>query len=104
MELVKRNVHLISTRCSFCGEEDETADHLSVSCGLAQKILAAVVSWCKGTSLFAFSAMDLVQSHRYINGSRLWKKSVYMVVQAMLWCIWRSRNNLIFRHETTVFG
>ncbi|MFS8008157.1 hypothetical protein Hanom_Chr14g01269391 [Helianthus anomalus] len=58
-----------------------------------------MISWCKGTSLFVFSAKDLVQLHWCINKSNKWNKAIYSMVQTTVWCIWRCGNKFIFQQE-----
>ncbi|XP_076949711.1 uncharacterized protein LOC143622462 [Bidens hawaiensis] len=45
--LVRRNIAVASNMCPFCGEVEETVEHVFISCGLAQSMWSVLAQWCK---------------------------------------------------------
>ncbi|XP_022020022.1 uncharacterized protein LOC110920094 [Helianthus annuus] len=97
--LEARGLQVGSSMCSFCGLQRETAEHLFVSCRLSQVVWDFVATWCKLYGFFMFGVTDLISYYKKARGSEKWRSLVYLVIQTAVWCIWRSRNEAIFRRK-----
>ncbi|XP_076917464.1 uncharacterized protein LOC143577543 [Bidens hawaiensis] len=97
--LVKRNVDVGST-CRLCGDYEETCDHLLTSCYFAMLIWQFVSNWCNIPPIFAFSVRDLLTFHEYCNLGLKKNKVLYGVILTACWCIWKTRNEMIFQNKT----
>ncbi|KAJ0570205.1 putative RNA-directed DNA polymerase [Helianthus annuus] len=94
--LARRNIQVGSLMCKFCGEMQETSEHLFISCGLSQSVWEFVRTWCQLHRFVLFDVKDALQYHKDARGSKRWKTAIYTVIQTTLWCIWRARNEAIF--------
>ncbi|XP_076918970.1 uncharacterized protein LOC143579598 [Bidens hawaiensis] len=94
--LAKRNISLESVDCPACGEVEETTDHVFISCGLAQSVWHAISTWCKVSNLFAFCVRDIIELHKYAKFPKRKAKAFYAVCLATLWCLWKSRNDIVY--------
>ncbi|XP_035831833.1 uncharacterized protein LOC118480935 [Helianthus annuus] len=99
MALARRQVNLESTICRFCGEMDESADHLFVGCGFTQVVWDFVARWCNIRPFYALDVKDLVNMHMHVNGPRKWQKAYYTVILTTIWSIWKCRNEVIFNQK-----
>ncbi|KAM0003966.1 putative reverse transcriptase zinc-binding domain-containing protein [Helianthus debilis subsp. tardiflorus] len=97
--LAHRNVNHGSTTCKLCGREEETTDHLFISCNFAQSVWDFVSVWCKIRSLYILELKDLVNIHNQVCGSAKWRKALFTAIQATLWCLWKTRNDAIFNQK-----
>ncbi|KAJ0477029.1 putative RNA-directed DNA polymerase [Helianthus annuus] len=95
--LSARNVPVLDQRCVMCGEYIETCEHLFVSCQFAQIIWQNVADWCKIPPIYAFGLKDLLVLHESVSGSRMKRKALHAVVLVSIWCLWKARNELVFR-------
>ena len=91
----------INDRCSLCGREDETINHLFLHCDFAAFIWkhflkVCGISWCLPSSL-----VDIVEGWRLGPfsgcGLLMWK----CIPFAILWSIWKERNDRIFKGSQT---
>ncbi|KAL9997323.1 putative reverse transcriptase zinc-binding domain-containing protein [Helianthus debilis subsp. tardiflorus] len=97
--LQRRNIQLPSSRCCLCNEHDETALHFFGACSVASQIWDFVSKWCKIKPIFIFELKDFGNIHKQNRGSKLWKKGLQLVVQTAIWCLWRSRNAVVFNQK-----
>ncbi|XP_022020165.1 uncharacterized protein LOC110920250 [Helianthus annuus] len=95
--LVARNVPVQDQECVFCGEVAETCEHLFVACHFAQSIWLSIAEWCNVQPIIAFGINDLLSIHEVSSGSSKKRKAVHAVVLVAIWCIWKLRNETIFR-------
>ncbi|KAJ0732921.1 putative RNA-directed DNA polymerase [Helianthus annuus] len=96
LALVYRNVNIGDTRCIFCGEYEESSEHLFVSCQFSQTVWIIMAQWCKIPPILAFCLRDLLDLHFFMQGSNRKKKVINAIVQVVIWSIWRMRNEVIF--------
>ncbi|MFS7961753.1 hypothetical protein Hanom_Chr08g00718811 [Helianthus anomalus] len=54
--------------------------------------------------MFLLERSDLVYLHSNVRGSDRWKKAIYLVMQAVVWCTWRARNELVFNQKQPRIG
>ncbi|XP_076957792.1 uncharacterized protein LOC143633360 [Bidens hawaiensis] len=61
--LEKRNIPVVSNLCPFCGEIEESVEHIFISCGVAQSVWCVLAQWCKvpNLSLFCFLGLTIDQ-------------------------------------------
>jgi hypothetical protein len=86
--------------CVFCSREVEDINHIFFTCSVSAQIWSYVFGWM-GYNDIPF--VD-IQSHfsdfgNLLKGS-INKKYHHIIWLATTWCIWRKRNNIIFREES----
>ncbi|MFS7950907.1 hypothetical protein Hanom_Chr07g00588721 [Helianthus anomalus] len=81
----------------MCGEVNESSEHLFVSCGLAQAD-KAISSWCKVPPIYALGLKDILELH-IVGSSPKFKKTVHVVCLSAIWCIWKARNECVFKQN-----
>ncbi|XP_022019947.1 uncharacterized protein LOC110920009 [Helianthus annuus] len=94
--LISRNINVSSCLCPMCGELPESAEHLFVSCGLAQSVWQWVSLWCKIPPIFAFNLKDLLQLFKFVGGSEKYRKAFHAVCLTTIWYIWKVHNGTLF--------
>lgn len=94
--LMLRGINIDSVECPFCGEYEETMDHLLTGCKASKELWNAIEGWCKISPMLIFSAKDLLTFHKYVKGSKVRKLLVQSVILVTCWVIWKSRNNVVF--------
>ncbi|MFS8018660.1 putative RNA-directed DNA polymerase [Helianthus anomalus] len=95
--LAARNIVISDSRCLLCGDFDETIEHLFVSCHFAQSVWLVVAQWCKAPPVIAFSLKDILDAHMLVRGNAKKKKVYNAISQVVIWCLWRMRNEALFR-------
>ncbi|KAL8242915.1 hypothetical protein R6Q59_013217 [Mikania micrantha] len=75
----------------------ETTIRLFTFCYAANIVWQFVSSWCKMQPIFVFSIQVLLEIHRSANGEHLKRKAIHVVILTAIWCLWRSRNERIFK-------
>ncbi|XP_076887303.1 uncharacterized protein LOC143537409 [Bidens hawaiensis] len=93
--LARRNISINSLVCPACGSEEESVDHVFISCVIAQKVWCLISQWCKVPSIYAFSVRDLVELHLYSLFPKDKAKALHAVCLVTMWCLWKKRNELI---------
>nr|XP_043619743.1 uncharacterized protein LOC122591546 [Erigeron canadensis] len=95
--LARRNIVSPSVLCPICGEAPEVVAHIFLECGLAQSVWEMVSQWCKIQPMYSFSFKGLLEVHVYTRGSALFMKALHGIVLIAIWCIWRARNDMVFK-------
>jgi hypothetical protein len=95
----------IEKRCVFCSTHDESISHVSIHCSFSSTVWRKVLSWM-GLNLINSNS---IQEHFLLFGdlikSKANKKHRHIIWLATTWCIWRLRNNLVFREDrATIFS
>ncbi|XP_022040199.1 uncharacterized protein LOC110942742 [Helianthus annuus] len=98
--LAIRNVPVLDHLCVLCGDYVETCDHIFVSCHFAQIVWLNIAAWCKLPPIIAFGINDLLTLHGVSSGSRKKRKALHAVVLVTFWCIWKMRNDVVFRQSS----
>ncbi|XP_076940152.1 uncharacterized protein LOC143609226 [Bidens hawaiensis] len=94
--LAKRNIRIVSVDCPACGVMEETAEHVFITCGLAQAVWQAITIWCKVPPIFTFNIRDILELHKYSKFPKRKANSFYAVCLVSLWCLWKARNDMVF--------
>ncbi|KAJ0693348.1 putative RNA-directed DNA polymerase [Helianthus annuus] len=94
--LRKRNINVGDGLCVFCGEVEETTDHLFTACRLISGVWFAIASWCNIAPFFFFSIKDIVKVIEYMPASDTKKEVVYSVLILTCWRLWKARNGKVF--------
>ncbi|XP_022021317.1 uncharacterized protein LOC110921327 [Helianthus annuus] len=97
--LLRRNFHITSSECVFLEETVESGDHLFAACSFTQEIWEELLRWCRIATPFFFCVRGVLDLHTHCRGSRRWQKIVDSVVQMVIWCIWRMRNDAVFNNK-----
>ncbi|XP_076920194.1 uncharacterized protein LOC143581255 [Bidens hawaiensis] len=63
--LAARNINVLSIDCAFCGDHNESVEHIIVSCGLAQAVWHAISVWCRVPAIYTFRVRDLLELHNF---------------------------------------
>ncbi|PWA98427.1 toll/interleukin-1 receptor (TIR) domain-containing protein [Artemisia annua] len=98
-----RNIQIVDSSCVFCGEVEESVDHLFTGCFLASRIWQHLSSWCKVQSFFAFSFKDLLDIHKFVGLSGKANDIFHGIIIIGCWCIWRARNLQKFQNKKARF-
>ncbi|OVA18062.1 BTB/POZ-like [Macleaya cordata] len=100
---LKRRGRVLANRCEMCGVTEETCNHLFLHCKVTSELWAFVaysfnISWCIPQSveqlLFMWPKVKLPAK-----GRKLWRT----IPHAVIWTIWKTRNDVIFKGETRQF-
>ncbi|XP_022031565.1 uncharacterized protein LOC110932546 [Helianthus annuus] len=94
--LRKRNIQIEDTLCPLCRLDEETTDHLFISCYIASSVWNGVSAWYKIPNIFAFSIKDLLGMHLELRASERKKVAVQGIIIIVCWSLWRARNNFRF--------
>ncbi|KAJ0900727.1 putative reverse transcriptase zinc-binding domain-containing protein [Helianthus annuus] len=94
--LASRNIIINDTRCVLCGDYEESSEHLFVSCHFTQSVWLVMAQWCRIPPIVAFCLRDLLDAHLFLHGCKKKKKVLNAIVQVVIWCVWKVRNEVIF--------
>ncbi|XP_022032064.1 uncharacterized protein LOC110933134 [Helianthus annuus] len=97
--LLVRNVPVHDPMCVFCGNYEESSEHLFVSYHFAQSVWLNIASWGMIPPIIAFGINDLLSLHEFEFSATLSnkRKALHAVVLVAFWCIWKLRNEVMFR-------
>eukprot|EP00268_Persea_americana_P063135 TRINITY_DN8154_c0_g1_i2.p1 TRINITY_DN8154_c0_g1~~TRINITY_DN8154_c0_g1_i2.p1 ORF type:complete len:183 (+),score=16.69 TRINITY_DN8154_c0_g1_i2:641-1189(+) len=87
----------ISNICVLCGKVNETVDHLFVYCEFPYSLWCRFLARCGVLWSLPRSLVGLIEAWRFSSffgsGLILWR----IIPFAILWFVWKERNNRIFR-------
>lgn len=98
--LQRRNIMVDDQVCSFCGELEETVDHIFTECRLAGGVWQALSNWWHIPPIFAFSVRDLMEIHKHAGVSSVKGEVIRGLIIVACWEMWKARNERIFSHRT----
>ncbi|XP_022030330.1 uncharacterized protein LOC110931236 [Helianthus annuus] len=97
--LKKRNIDRGDQSCVFCGDSDESVEHLFSSCNFSSTVWSIVSSWCKIPCIWGFSVKDLLEYHD-LSGLKGKKKDIVQgITRIGCWIIWKARNERRFNNK-----
>ncbi|XP_021995609.1 uncharacterized protein LOC110892768 [Helianthus annuus] len=93
LNLVKRGINITNNLCSRCGINEESSDHLFVSCLWAKAVWWNIQRWLKISVDCEWVSVSQIFEHISVQvGSKKWKQIVQMVAMACMWRLWLARN------------
>jgi hypothetical protein len=92
-------------RCVLCSNHGESIFHVFVQCHFSSTVWREIFTWLG----LEFINSTSVQHHFLLFGdlikSKVIKKHRHIIWLATTWCLWRRRNNIIFRDDRpTIFS
>ncbi|XP_021971681.1 uncharacterized protein LOC110866838 [Helianthus annuus] len=100
VELAKRGIHMDDRLCSRCNKEDESVNHLLISCLKSRAIWWNIMVWLKlPIQENSESCEDVFEKIEGYNGSKEWKNVIKAIVMTTLWQIWKARNDVEFNEK-----
>jgi hypothetical protein len=99
--LARRGVVLVGgSTCVFCGLFDEAENHLFASCLWVWSVWLKVFKWFRVVPVLPHSMTSIFETFRALaSGRKFALQSVLMVWHAVIWALWRSRNDRIFANN-----
>ncbi|PWA48207.1 toll/interleukin-1 receptor (TIR) domain-containing protein [Artemisia annua] len=85
--------------CILCNDGDESSDHMLLSCYVSASVWNAISNWCNIPQLFAFTIPDLLSAHNLCRCDKEKKALLQAIIYTSCWCIWKERNEAIFRNK-----
>lgn len=97
MALFKRGVRVGTNSCHLCSSGVDDTDHLFTGCSFAGDIWKWLCHWC-GIPFRSFNNVSSLVEFAANWGHCPKKKRIFLViVYGFLWCIWKARNEKVFR-------
>ncbi|KAJ8426692.1 LOW QUALITY PROTEIN: hypothetical protein Cgig2_016842 [Carnegiea gigantea] len=88
----------IKLKCELCGEAEEDMNHLFFKCKWAREYWQVIHRWL--SSSIDTNSMDIfLHSIRKLKGSRGMRMIAYAIIAAVIYQIWRIRNEKIISHH-----
>lgn len=97
LELIKKGVHINSLNCQTWGNNTKCSNHLLVSCLMAEQVINTILNWCGLTIQRFESVMEIVTFACKQGKNRKKQKVLCSIIFCVLWCIWRARNELVYK-------
>ncbi|XP_021992183.1 uncharacterized protein LOC110888999 [Helianthus annuus] len=95
-----RGINLGNLECGICGGDVETVNHLTVECTLVKAVWWHVFNWIKISVSAQVSDFNSLLDEVYKQkGSKIWKKTIEVVLYASVWRVWKSRNGKVFENN-----
>jgi hypothetical protein len=85
--------------CVFYSVEEEDIHHVFLNCYMIKQVWHHIFKWMGFNFLGFSSIIDHFLSFGGLFGGKKIKKFRYIIWLATTWCIWRTRNNILFRGE-----
>ncbi|KAJ0907899.1 putative RNA-directed DNA polymerase [Helianthus annuus] len=97
LALMNRGVPVQNVFCAFCGNMEESADHLLVRCIVADSVWQQIFTWVKAPVGFRPQNMEeLMQSINGLSSSTSIRKLIHSIYLVTLWKLWSLRNKIVF--------
>jgi hypothetical protein len=88
--------------CAFCSNHGESIAHVFIHCNLSTNVWRRIFIWMG----LNFNNSNSVQEHFLIFGDLIKSKATKVNIKhchtnwlATMWCLWRARNNIVFRED-----
>ncbi|XP_021975322.2 uncharacterized protein LOC110870450 [Helianthus annuus] len=89
-ELIKRNIFINDPNYCFCGDYEESTDHVFSGCSVTSQVWQRFCSWARLPPLFAFDFKDVAEFHSGCNLNREEEGVIKGLIMIACWCIWRA--------------
>jgi hypothetical protein len=86
--------------CVFCSGVEEDIQHVFFNCNVILQLWDAIFNWLGTTSVTYVSVTDHFLNFGGILKGKKTKGLRHIIWLATTWCIWRSRNNILFRGDS----
>jgi hypothetical protein len=103
----RRNLHrrgvivdLAATGCIFCGAVPGTAAHIFLHCSLDAQVWYKVCRWLGFCFVNPPTLFNSFASFLGLTSSKKRKKGLSLIWHAVVWVIWKVRNDLIFNNKS----
>ncbi|GKD90485.1 RNA-directed DNA polymerase, eukaryota, reverse transcriptase zinc-binding domain protein, partial [Tanacetum coccineum] len=96
LNLSLRGLDIPSIKCPMCNNEVESVDHVFFGCDLSSNVWCLVRRWTNiDMPSFSswFDCLQWFEDWKAVSGN---KDRMYVILAALLWCLWRYRNNVTF--------
>lgn len=90
------------TMCGACNLEEETSDHILISCNIATTIMDSILAWCDIRCDRFLSVKDVLLFISWWSNYKLKRRMLYTILSRVLWCIWTDRNKMIFDNSPLI--
>lgn len=95
--LIRRGVRFDSSICSLCKSNVECYNHILVGCSFAKEVWGKILQWCGDPISIGESVEGLLQNVAYWGRCPKKMRLLTVVSYGTLWCLWKSRNDRIFK-------
>lgn len=96
--LVKRNIPIHNSVCTWCGIEEETTPHLLFHCSFAWKVWSTILKWLGFSLVLPGDQKD--HFYQFTSACFLPKRNGLSTIWlSVIWHLWISRNGSVFREE-----
>ncbi|KAL4588831.1 hypothetical protein LXL04_001727 [Taraxacum kok-saghyz] len=95
--LSQRGVNIDSTLCSSCIGMAEDSNHILLHCPYATMIWEKIFKWCDTNIPSAPNIKEMLQVMAKWGWDSKKKKRLMIICYAMIWGLWKLRNDRIFR-------
>ncbi|CAJ2667257.1 unnamed protein product [Trifolium pratense] len=85
--------------CIFCFEEQEELSHVLFNCSFSQKSWKRIFKWMNVDFISFDDGWNHFSSFGALLKNKKYEKARHVIWLATTWCIWRARNNVVFRGE-----
>jgi hypothetical protein len=83
-------------RCVFYGDSTETAPHLFIYCTFILQVRERVLTWLGLSFMLPHNILSLLSYVATTSGSKRVRQSLVTIWCAVMWTVWRHRNQIIF--------
>jgi hypothetical protein len=90
--------------CVFCSIEEEDIRHVFFKCHMIHQVWEYIFKWMRVSFIDFSSVTDHFLSFGSIIRGKNSKKLRHIIWLATTWCIWRTRNNILFRGDHINFN
>ncbi|KAK9063694.1 hypothetical protein SSX86_017566 [Deinandra increscens subsp. villosa] len=97
IQLQKRNVPLVDLWCPFCGDAEETSEHIFSGCSFSCYVWSVIEQWVKAPPFLFFSVKDILEDDKDPRKGSKVEQARKVVVLSCVWCLWLERNRIVFK-------
>ncbi|XP_023738523.1 uncharacterized protein LOC111886502 [Lactuca sativa] len=102
VELKSRGIIIPSTVCISCKQEEETSDHMLITCQSVRTVMNEILNWCVIRCDNFNSVKDMLLFISRWSKCKKRRSMLNVILCGALWCIWIDRNNRVFNNFPVV--